>query len=294
MITPLTSAGEVDVPATERLVSHLVGAGASGVFVLGSSGEGPWLSAAKQRQVVEAAVRVAGGRIPILVGVLEPSTERVLGGLEVAQEAGADAVVVTAPYYFSADDAAVFRHLSTAARASALPTVLYNIPQMTHNALSVAVARELLALDNVVAIKDSAGDFEGFSELLRLKEERPGFSVLQGTEKMAGEALLAGADGIVPGLANIAPELFVRMVACAATGDRDAVKQLQGQALVLWELHTYGLWLACLKYAASVKGFGSGATSGENGLLAEAAKANIRQLVQQPTGVSIGGEVVKD
>ena len=289
MISPLTSGGEVDVPATEKLVSHLIGAGVSGIFVLGSSGEGPWLTAAKQRQVVETAVRAAAGRVPVLVGVLEPSTERVLEGIEAVQQAGGDGVVVTTPYYFATDDAAVFRHLEAAARASELPTVLYNIPQMTHNTLSVPVVRDLLTLDNVIAIKDSAGDFDRFSDLLHLKKERAGFSVLQGAEKMADKALLAGADGVVPGLANIAPELFVGMVERAAAGDRVAVERLQQQALALWELHTHGFWLACLKYAASVKGFGSGATSGENGLLAEEARAHVRQLVKHTTAVPVRG-----
>ena len=111
MITPLTTGGEVDQAAIERLVTHLLASGVDGIFVLGSSGEGPWLTASQRQQVIGQTVRVAAGRVPILAGALEPSTGRTLEAIRLAEDAGADAVVLTSPYYFPVGAAAQIYHI---------------------------------------------------------------------------------------------------------------------------------------------------------------------------------------
>ena len=108
--------------------------------------------------------------------------------------------------------------------------------------------------------------------------------MFQGDEKLAARALLAGADGVVPGLGNLAPRLFCQIVASIRAGDKEMALSLQERVNSLWELHTYGFWLACLKYAASLLEFGGGATCGGANTLADPAKAAIRQLVQAYVG----------
>jgi len=280
MITPLTTGGEVDQAAIERLVTYLLASGVDGIFVLGSSGEGPWLTASQRQQVIGQTVRVAAGRVPILAGLLEPSTGRTLEAVQMAEDVGADAVVVTSPYYFGVDAAAQIYHVETICASCALPVLLYNIPQNTHNPLTPATMRQLLEIDNLVAIKDSTGNWQHFEELLKLRASKTGLCVFQGAEKLAARAVLAGADGVVPGLGNIVPGLFSQIVASARAGDEEMTLSLQERVNSLWELHTYGFWLACLKYAASLLGFGEGTMSGGNNTLAEPAKVAIRQLVQ--------------
>ena len=284
MITPLTTGGEVDQAAIERLVTHLLASGVDGIFVLGSSGEGPWLTASQRQQVIGETARVAAGRAPILAGLLEPSTGRTIEALRMAEDAGADAVVVTSPYYFGVDAAAQICHVETICASCALPVVLYNIPQNTHNPLTPATIRQLLEIDNLVAIKDSTGNWQHFEELLELRASKPGLRVFQGDEKLAARALLAGADGVVPGLGNLAPRLFSQIVASTRAGDKEMALSLQERVNSLWELHTYGFWLACLKYAASLLEFGGGATCGGANTLADPAKAANRQLVQAYVG----------
>jgi 4-hydroxy-tetrahydrodipicolinate synthase len=280
MITPLTATRELDTDGLEGLVHHLIEGGVSGLFVLGSSGEGPWLTLAQQRRVIEETVRVVAGRVPVLAGVLEPSTTRVLEAVEQAEAAGAAAVVVASPYYFTADDAAQFHHFKTIVNASSLPVVLYNIPGMTHNPISAATVQRLLDIDTIIGIKDSSGDSAGFAELMDLKKLRPDFRILQGAETKAAEALLAGADGLVSGLANLAPEVFARMVRANAEGDLATVAACQEKVLALWELHTHGFWLECLKYAASLQGFGNGSLSCPTDCLPGSAREAIEHLLQ--------------
>lgn len=280
MITPLTASGEIDGAAINRLVSHLIAGGVAAIFALGSSGEGPWLTAAERRSVVEHTVRAAGGRLPIYAGALQPGTRATVDDVRMLTDAGAAAVVVTTPYYFAADADTQIRHIETVAAVSTLPVILYNIPGMTHNPLLPPTVEQLAGVANVVAIKDSAGDWPAFQELLALRGARPGFRVLQGAERQAATAALAGADGIVPGLGNLAPQLFVQLFHAARQGDRAGAMAAQERADALWHLHGYGYWLTCLKEAAAQLGFGSGATAGHEARLPAAARAAIAQLLE--------------
>ena len=286
MITPLTAQGDLDLPGLERLVTHLLDGGVAGVFVLGSSGEGPWLTIKQQRQLVRETVRLVAGRVPVLAGALEPGTARTLENIHQHHDAGADTVVITSPYYFQVGPAEQIQHIETLVTQSPLPVMLYNIPPTTHNPIAPDTVREVLPLENLVGIKDSAGNWKDFSALLQLREERPDFVVFQGAEKLAAGSLLAGADGIVPGLGNLVPALF-RQIFDLVQARHDA-EALAIQAYIdqLWTLHTYDYWLVCLKYAASVLGFGSGQTCGHSVHMAEDARQQIQALIhdieQQP------------
>lgn len=289
MITPLTASGEIDGAAINRLVAHLIAGGVSAIFVLGSSGEGPWLTAEERMFVVEHAVRAAAGRVPILAGALQPGTRATVEDVRMLTDAGAEAIVVTAPYYFAADAETQIRHVETVAATSMLPVILYNIPGMTYNPLSAATVQQLAGGANVLAIKDSAGDWPAFEELLTLRSARPGFRVLQGAERLAARAVLAGADGIVPGLGNLAPQLFAHLFHAAHDGDRVTALAAQERVDLLWRLHGYGYWLTCLKEAAAQLGFGSGATAGHAATLPPAACAAIAHLLQPYRGDVVAG-----
>jgi 4-hydroxy-tetrahydrodipicolinate synthase len=280
VVTPLTGEGRIDYEALERLIATMIDAGVAGAFVLGSSGEGPWFPLGEQARIVRSAVAAAAGKIPVLAGVLEPSTERVLEAIEQAASEGADAVVATSPYYFTCEGVTLVRHVERILERSCLPVVLYNIPQMTHNPLGAITVKEVLAAERLVGIKDSSGDAGTLSALLALKQTRPDFQVLQGAERAALAGLRAGADGLVPGLSNLAPGTFVRLVAAVAAGELTEAEALQERIDVLWTLHTQGPWLACLKYAVSVASFGSGRTLA-NDRIDATARAVINETYQR-------------
>jgi dihydrodipicolinate synthase/N-acetylneuraminate lyase len=281
MITPLTAQGELDVAGLERLVTHLLDGGVAGVFVLGSSGEGPWLTAAQQCQLVRETVRLVAGRVPVLAGALEPCTARTLENMHQHHEAGADLVVITSPYYFQVGPSEQIRHIETLATEAPLPVMLYNIPPTTHNPIAPDTVRAVLPLENLVGIKDSAGDWDNFTKLLQLRAARPDFVVFQGAEKLAARSLLAGADGVVPGLGNLVPALFRQIFDRAQTGQEAEALAIQARIDQLWTLHTHDYWLVCLKYAAAVLGFGSGQTCGHTAHLTDADRQQIQELVHK-------------
>lgn len=279
MLTPLTADGAVDAGAVRRLVDFMVDGGVSGVFPLGSTGEGAWLTFEQQRQLVEATIAAAAGRVSVLVGVLEPSTVKTVETAKRWQGYDIDALVVTTPYYFGVDADSIEWHFRTVAAASDFPIVAYNIPPMTHNLLTPDVMQRLMDVDNIVGIKDSAGDWDAFNGFLSLREQRPDFRVFQGNERMATQSMLAGADGIVPGMGNLIPQVFAQLVERAKAGDADEAQALQAKVDALWHLHGHGYWLACLKYAGSLLDFGSGACSGHVANLTPEARAAIANLL---------------
>jgi 4-hydroxy-tetrahydrodipicolinate synthase len=279
LITPLTLEGALDRDALARHVETLIADGVTGLFVLGSSGEGPWLTPDQRETVVATAAEAAAGRVPVLAGVLDPGATVAIDNAARAATAGASAIVVTTPYYFAANHDTQMRHFALIADASTVPVILYNIPEMTHNRLDPETVAELAAHPNIVGIKDSNGNQDDFARFLAIRAAHPGFVVFQGHERSAGKALLAGADGVVPGLGNLAPSVFVEMAQRANTGDRVAVGGLQEQIERLWHLHVEDIWLVCLKYACSLNGIGSGATAGHAGQLTDASKNTIARLV---------------
>lgn len=279
MITPLTPEGTVDTAAVGRLVNFMIEGGVTGIFVLGSSGEGPWVTPDESVTLIATTVQEASGRVPVIAGTLESGTQRTIEAAQRAVDAGADAVVVTTPFYFEADAEAQQRHFETVAAKISTPIMLYNIPSKTHNPLAAATVGKLLDIEHIIGIKDSAGEWDNFAGLLALRDRRPDFSVLQGAENVMLRSLLAGCDGLVPGLGNCVPGWFLQLIDAARAGDSARAEGLQQKIDTLGRLHAQGFWLACLKYAVSLGGLCNANTCAGD-VLPETAQAAIRQIVE--------------
>lgn len=254
MISPLTTSGQVDVEAVGRVADYILAGGCSGLFVLGGVGEGAWLSTAQRGGIVEATVRATAGRVPVLVGLMLPGTAPARDAALQAAEAGADALVVGTPYYFGVDAASQQRHVEAILSATPLPVLLYNIPQCTHQPLARETVAALAAEPRILGVKDSWGDLPYFQSLLTLKLERPNFRVLQGHEHAAMASLLLGADGLIPGLGNVAPRVLVALVRAARAGDITSCQRLHAQIFELTGMYTQTAGLAGLYAACAVLG----------------------------------------
>jgi 4-hydroxy-tetrahydrodipicolinate synthase len=260
-ISPLDASGEVDDGAIDALVEHVLRGGCSGLFVLGGCGEGAWLSTRQRGAVVRAFARAAAGRVPVLAGVMLPATGPAAEAARQAAGEGADAVVVGSPYYFSVDAAAQQRHIETVIQAGNRPALLYNIPQCTYQVLAPPTVEALARDSRVLGIKDSAGDFVAFQAFLAVKAARADFRVLQGHEHLAAASLRLGGDGLVPGMANVVPALFVELRHAATRGDASACTRIQADIIDLCAIHEVGHWLPALKTACAMVGIGGGAPS---------------------------------
>jgi 4-hydroxy-tetrahydrodipicolinate synthase len=258
LVSPLDPARAPDAHAMATLVDHVLRGGSSGLFVLGGCGEGAWLTPAARGAVIRGAARAAGGRAPVLAGVMLPATGPAVEAARQAAAEGADAVVVGSPYYFGVDGAAQARHVEAVVEAAGVPALLYNIPQCTHHVLAPATVGALAADRRVLGIKDSAGDFQAFLGFLAVRRAQPAFRVLQGHESLAAASLLHGGDGLVPGLANVAPRLFVALREAAAKGDAAGCARSQEAIEDLGAIYAQGHWLPSLKAACALLGIGNG------------------------------------
>ncbi|MBX7546988.1 dihydrodipicolinate synthase family protein [Streptomyces sp. NPDC004232] len=234
--TPLTPEGEVDVPSLLRLVDHLVGGGVHGLFLLGSTSEAAFLTDRQRRQVVSAVVAHVGGQLPVIAGAIDMTTPRVLDHVTAVTAAGAQAVVVTAPFYTRTHPAEIVRHYRRLAAVSEVPVIAYDIPMAVHTKLPADLVLGLAADGVLAGLKDSSGDLGAFREVVTGARAHAGFSVLTGSELIVDSALALGADGCVPGLGNVDPHGYVRLYRLCRAGDWAGARAEQERLCALFGL----------------------------------------------------------
>ncbi|TWT97700.1 putative 2-keto-3-deoxy-galactonate aldolase YagE [Botrimarina colliarenosi] len=240
LVTPLTPSEELDRPALERLIEKVLGAGVHGLFVLGTTGEGPSLSYEVRLAMVEAACQITAGRVPVLVGVTDTSLAESINLSRRVADAGADAVVFAPPCYFPIDQADLVTAVRRLAAESPLPVMLYNMPALTKIAIKPETLRALLDEPTLLGLKDSSGDLAYFRQARGVINERPDWTLLAGPEHLLAETISIGGDGGVCGGANVFPELFVQLFDAATGGVTDEVQRLQKQVERLGELYRLG------------------------------------------------------
>ncbi|MFB6610838.1 dihydrodipicolinate synthase family protein [Agromyces sp. NPDC056379] len=237
VLTPLDESGAFDEAAFERLVERLIAAGVHGLFVLGSSGEVAFLSDDERTRVLEASVRVAAGRVPVIAGVNEMTPARVIGQVRLAEAAGVDAIVATAPYYARPSAAEVEAHFRAVAAATSLPVFAYDVPVRVHSKLDHAMLVRLGVEGVLAGVKDSSGDDVAFRRLVMANRAAGSpLALFTGHEVVVDGALLAGADGVVPGLGNVDPVRYMQLFDAAGAADWARVRVLQDEVAELFEI----------------------------------------------------------
>jgi 4-hydroxy-tetrahydrodipicolinate synthase len=211
LITPMAEPGVPSASAAEPLLAAMAGCGIRRLMVLGSNGEGPLIPYDLAGEYVGGVVKRWRELVPdgvIMVNVTAAGSQESGRRAADAVAAGADALVSSPPTFFRHRDDEVVAHFA-ALGAHGLPVVAYNTPRSTP--LNRSIANALAAMPHMIGVKDSSGDPSTLASLLTVV--RPGFQVSQGDEQRLAEALRAGAHGITPGIANLAPRLALELVA---------------------------------------------------------------------------------
>ena len=228
VVTPDTPDHQLDVVSFERSINRLIEAGVDGLFFLGSSGEVVFATDERRDQIVREAVRIVDHRVPVLVGIIDTETERVLEHGRRALALGADALVATAPFYALGGPADVEEHFRILHQELDAPLFAYDIPVCVHTKLPWKMLARLGAEGVLAGVKDSSGDDVSLRYLVQENEKNGHpLTLLTGHEIVVDGALLSGADGSVPGLANVEPEGYVRMWKAAQEGNWAEVKREQ-------------------------------------------------------------------
>ena len=228
VVTPDTPDHQLDVVSFERSINRLIEAGVDGLFFLGSSGEVVFATDERRDQIVREAVRIVDHRVPVLVGIIDTETERVLEHGRRALALGADALVATAPFYALGGPADIEEHFRILHQELDAPLFAYDIPVCVHTKLPWKMLARLGAEGVLAGVKDSSGDDVSFRYLVQENEKNGHpLTLLTGHEIVVDGALLSGADGSVPGLANVEPKGYVRMWKAAQEGNWAEVKREQ-------------------------------------------------------------------
>ncbi len=239
IITPFASNGSIDADAINENIDRLMGAMATGVLLGGCTGEFWALSFDERCELFRIGANAVDGRGTVLAGTGAVTVDETVRLTRAAEDAGCDAALILPPYFVHLNDDEVFEHFRAVDKAVSLPVVLYNIPGNAINRITPQLASRLADLDNVVAIKESSGDWNNFYATLDAVGDR--LRVFCGPASIYGvPALAAGADGFIDCFPNAWLPGGIDMYYAAVDGRKDEAQQLQRTGRALTELFTSG------------------------------------------------------
>jgi len=257
IITPVDEKENVDEQGFRGLLDYCVDNGLHGIFVAGTNGETMALTQAERNRAIKIALDQVNGRVPVIAGVMDSSTRRVIENIKALEDMGGTCAAVTSIFYarHTSQDETV-RHFEKILKETNVDLIIYNIQPFTGLNLSAATVQKIAALDDrVVGYKDSSGSFGEFVQVLSRYKDTP-FSVMQGITPQALSAVLLGADGFVPALAPCFPEMFVS--AYEAARDKNVELTWKYNELIRESSKILGMSknaTAAAKYAISLRGF---------------------------------------
>lgn len=251
LVTPLAGRDKLDRDGFERLIERVITGGVHGLFVLGTTGEAQSLSYGLRREVIRLACKHTNGRVPVFVGITDTSSVESVKLAEVAHTEGANALVLTTPYFFPAGQRELTGYIEDMVPRLRLPLMLYNFPGMTKVWFEIETLKHLAEIEGIVGVKDSSGDIGYYRELCKLKKLRPDWSIFIGPEALMPLSLDLGGDGGVSGGANVYPKLFVDCYEAKVAGDSGRVEKLSQKIDEFQEIYTVGKYAS--KYIKATK-----------------------------------------
>ena len=239
VVTPFDDQGAIDEHAFQANLELLVENGATGFVVGGCTGEFWALSKAERIRIVEIAAKSVGDKVTIIAGTSAIQKAEVIELTKAAQDVGAHGALVLPPFFVQVTDDEIFANYETISNAVTLPIVLYNIPQVATNAITPELALRLSELDQVVAIKESAGNWNNFHKIAMAVRHK--LLVFCGPSSVYGvPSIGAGADGFIDCFPNVWAPGGLDLYYTAMRGETDTANALQELGIKLTTLFTSG------------------------------------------------------
>jgi len=257
MLTPFDEEGKIDKKAASRLIQYLLENGTT-PFIFGSTGEVYSIAKEERNVLVRTLIDHRKKDIPLIVGMGGLTFEDTIHLSNKYFEWGIDAVVLTLPGYFELNEYQVYTYFKEISEKIHGNIILYNIPPIVHNTISINNADKLSQLANIIGIKDSESNEARMRESLKLWRDREDFIYLVGVNHMMYEGLKLGATGLVPSTANIIPATYNKMFGLHKEGKYEEVKKVQmmtNEILAIYlNENLLGEAITILKYMANLKG----------------------------------------
>lgn len=230
LVTPFKEDGAVDYEGITKLLEFQIENKTDAVIICGTSGESATMPDSEHLKVIEHAVKVVNGRIPVIAGTGSNDTAH---GIELSKKAealGVDGLLLVTPYYNKASKKGLVLHYSAIANSVKIPVCLYNVPSRTGVNLPIDVLKELAKLDNIVAIKEASGNI---SYLMQVAAEVPELDIYSGNDDMIVPVLSAGGKGVISVVSNILPEDTHNICEYFFNGEIEKSRELQLKMLNL-------------------------------------------------------------
>jgi 4-hydroxy-tetrahydrodipicolinate synthase len=279
LITPMRDDGSIDEKAYASFVDWQINESTRAVVPVGTTGESPTLSHQEHKRVVEIAVDVAKGRVPVIAGTGSNSTEEALDLTRHAKKAGADAALIVTPYYNKPTQEGLYLHFKTIADAVELPIIIYNIPPRSVIDMSVETMARLAKHRNIVGVKDATANLA--RPLYTRRNCGAEFCQLSGEDHTAVAFLAAGGDGCISVTANVAPRLCSDMHGAWQEGRVNEAISIQDRLLPLHDALFAETSPGPVKFAASLLGKTSERCRLPLAPLAEATRQRVRTAMTE-------------
>jgi 4-hydroxy-tetrahydrodipicolinate synthase len=245
----------VDYDGSKAVLAALIADGVDGLVVLGTCGENNSLEPDEKRTIMKHACTVSAGRVPIIAGVSELTTDRAVRFARDAEAAGADGLMLLPAMVYVPTVDELVAHFEAVAKVTSLPIMLYNNPPAYRVTVSFAVLDRISQIRNIVAIKESAPDTRRFTDMINRYGDR--FTLLAGLDDVALEGLMLGAAGWVSGLTSAFPAESVALVAAVERGDLETALKIYRWFMPLLHLDAEHDLVQSIKLAEQIMGRGS-------------------------------------
>ncbi|GAB3286404.1 dihydrodipicolinate synthase family protein [Pseudoclavibacter terrae] len=254
-------------------------AGMHGIFALGTNGEFFVQSPAERAHVTRVVIDQVSGRVPVIVGAGAVSTSETISIAKDAAAAGADGLSIIAPYFAAASQKELETHFRAVADAVDAPVIVYNIPARTGVSVAPATIERLAHVDNIVAVKDSSGNFDTILQYLE-RTDRATFSVMSGNDSLNLWALQAGGTGGISGIANVYPSVMASIYDLFRAGSFDEARKAQDSIRPIRNCLALGNPNSVVKHAANQRGAGLGPCRAPFNQLSDEAIAAVKKTVE--------------
>jgi 4-hydroxy-tetrahydrodipicolinate synthase len=235
MVTPFRGDGSLDEPRLRNLIQRQIDAGIDFLVPCGTTGESPTLTHEEHVRVVEIAVQLAKGRVPVLAGAGGNNTAEVIALTRELAAVGADGILSVTPYYNKPTQEGLYQHYRAIAKVISLPIILYSVQGRTGVNIEPATVKRLAGIDNIIGIKEASGSIAQMAAILNIVPED--FIVLSGDDAVTLPLIALGGHGVISVVSNEIPAEMTRLARLALRGDISGARAVHRRYHSLMEVN---------------------------------------------------------
>jgi 4-hydroxy-tetrahydrodipicolinate synthase len=283
LVTPMTESGEIDYDGFKRLIEFQLAEGIDGIVPLGTTGESPTLDEDEEEKLIEIAMKLAGGKIPVIVGSGSNDTKHMVSYVERAKRHGADGALVVTPYYNRPNDDGLIRHFEAAAKPG-VPIIVYNIASRTGRNIPTPLMKEIAQITGIAGVKESSGDINQMGDVIReialpRKVSANKFWVLSGDDALILPLTSMGGDGVISTISNLLPAKVKALTHAALDGNLEKARSLHYELIPFMKAAFIETNPAPIKQALAWAGLPSGPARLPMGKLSPSSEAVLKKTM---------------